>query len=74
MSVLAGVIVFTFSLPLTTVLFPNLIQEMKTVHTRILREADRNDAKISVALSLQTPLIQALQGLIGIVATGLVHP
>jgi hypothetical protein len=71
MSVLAGVFLFAFSLLLTTVLFPNLIQEMRAVQARILREAGRSEAEISAALSLQTPLIQALQGLIGTAVTGL---
>jgi len=71
MSVLAGVFLFAFSLLLTMVLFPNLINEMKTVQTQVLKDAGRSEAEISVALNLQTPLIQALQGLIGTVVTGL---
>lgn len=71
MSVLAGVFLFAFSLLLTTVLFPDLINEMKTVQTQMLKQAGRSEAEISAALSLQTPMIQAILGLIGTVVTGI---
>jgi hypothetical protein len=71
MSVWAGVFLFAFSLLLTTVLFPNLITEMKTVQTQMLKQAGRSEAEISAGLALQTPLVQALMGLIGTVITGI---
>lgn len=72
MSIVAGVFLFFFSLLLTTLLFPNLMNEMKEVQMQMLREAGKTDTEISVALSLQTPLIQALMGVAGTLATGIV--
>lgn len=71
MSAIAGVFLFAFSLLLTTVLFPNLISEMKTVQTQILKEAGQTEAEISASLRLQTPLIQAILGLVGTMVTGI---
>jgi len=71
MSALAGVFLFAFSLLLTTVLFPDLINEMKSVRSQMLKQAGRSEAEISAALSLQTPMIQAIMGLIGTVVTGI---
>jgi hypothetical protein len=71
MSGIAGAFLFVFSLLLTTVLFPNLIGEMRVVQSGILREAGRTEAEISASLRLQTPLIQAFMGLAGTVVTGI---
>jgi hypothetical protein len=71
MSGIAGVFLFLFSLVLTMVFFPNLINEMKTVQAQILKDAGRTEAEISAALSLQTPLIQALMGAVGTLVTGI---
>ncbi len=71
MSVVAGMFLFVFSLLLTMVFFPDLISQMKIVQSQVLKQAGRTDAEISAALSLQTPMIQAVQGLIGTVLTGL---
>ncbi len=69
-SAVAGVFLLAFSLLITTVLFPNLIGEMKSVQTRILKEAGRTEAEISASMRLQTPLIQAVMGLAGTLVTG----
>ncbi len=70
-SVLAGIFLFGFSLLLTTVMFPDLMAEMKFVQTQMLRQSGRTEIEIAAAMRLQTPLIQALQGFIGTVLTGL---
>jgi hypothetical protein len=71
MSAVAGVFLFAFSLLLTTVLFPDLISEMRAAQAEVLREAGRTEAEISTRLRFQTPLIQAAMGLAGTVITGI---
>jgi hypothetical protein len=71
MSIVAGVFLFLFSLFLTTLLFPNLMNEMKEVQGQMLRETGSTDAEISARLRLQTPLIQALMGVAGTLVTGI---
>ncbi len=70
MSVIAGAFLFAFSLLLTTVLFPDLIDRMKAVQMQSLKNAGRSEVEISQRLALQTPLIQALMGFAGTVLTG----
>lgn len=69
-SVIAGFLLFLYSLLLMTVLFPNLIGEIKAMQSQALKAAGRSEAEISTALALQTPMVQALQGFIGTVVTG----
>jgi hypothetical protein len=69
-SLIAGGFLFAFSLLLTVVLFPSIMGEMRTMQAQLLRDAGRTEAEVSAALALQTPLIQAGQGLIGTVVTG----
>ena len=69
-SMIAGAFLFVFSLILTTVLFPGVMAEMKAMQAQLLRDAGRTEAEVSAALALQTPLIQAVLGLIGTVVTG----
>ena len=66
----AGAFLFLFSLMLTTVLFPGIVEEMRAMQAQLLRDAGHTEAEVSAALALQTPLIQAVQGLIGTVVTG----
>jgi hypothetical protein len=69
-SLVAGVFLFAYSLILTTVLFPNLIAQMKSLQTQELQNAGRSREQIEAMLALQTPLIQAAQGFLGTVVTG----
>jgi len=69
-SLIAGGFLFAFSLLLTVVFFPGILGEMKAMQAQLLRDAGRTEAEVSAALALQTPLIQAVQGLIGTVVTG----
>lgn len=70
-SLIAGGFLFIFSLLLTVVLFPGILPQMRAMQAQLLRDAGRTEAEISAALALQTPMIQAVQGLIGTVVTGI---
>jgi hypothetical protein len=69
-SIIAGILLFLYSLLVTTVLFPNLIGEMKAMATQSLEAAGQTKEQITAALTLNTPLNQATQGLLGTVITG----
>ena len=76
MSVIAGVILFFSSLLFTVVVFPDYFKEIRGVHEQMLRAAGTPDDQVSAALKTasesQTPVIQAVSGLVGTVMTGLV--
>ena len=72
MSVVAGIFLFLFSLLLMNILFPNILSEVTAMQVGALQKAGRSEAEISAFAALQTPLIQAAQGFIGTVITGLV--
>lgn len=69
-SLVAGIFLFAYSLILMTVLFPNLIGEIKTMQAEALKKAGTNDAQISAAMALQTPMVQSIMGFLGTVVTG----
>lgn len=69
-SAIAAVIIFAYALVLMTVLFPNLIGEIKAMQTTALKAAGRTEAEIGIAMALQTPLSQAIQGAVGTIVTG----
>ena len=69
-SLVAGVFLFAFSLLLTTVLFPDLVLKMKSMQEHVLQQAGQSAEQMEAVLALQTPLIQAAQGLLGTVVTG----
>ena len=69
-SAIAAILIFAYALVLMTVLFPNLIGEMKAMQTTILKTAGQTEAEIGIAMALQTPVIQAFQGALGTVVTG----
>jgi hypothetical protein len=71
MSLLAGILLFLFSFLMTTTLFPNLLREVTAMQVGTLKQAGRSEAEIAAFASLQTPLIHAVQGLLGTVVTGL---
>ena len=76
MSLVAGIILFGFSLMFTMVLFPQYFNELRTLQIDMLKQAGNADAEISAAIQAtagtQTPLVQALSGVLGTTATGFV--
>lgn len=76
MAAVAAVIVFCGSFLFTSVVFPEYFGEMQAMQAEMLRAAGKTDAEIATAIdmakALQTPLVNALSGAIGTVATGLV--
>jgi hypothetical protein len=71
MSVVAGIFLFLFSWLLMNRLFPNLLGEVTAMQVGNLKAAGRSESEISAFVALQTPLINAIQGFIGTVLTGL---
>ncbi|MFH0989654.1 MAG: DUF4199 domain-containing protein [bacterium] len=76
MSVYAGVTLFFVSLLFTGVLFPNYFEELRAMHTQLLRSAGKSDADIALELqtmaAMQTPFINAISGTLGTIFTGLI--
>ncbi len=75
MSLAAGIILFGISLLYTLVLYPHYFEEIRAAHAELLRSQGKSEADIAQVLqatsATQTPLLQALSGLIGTVVTGL---
>jgi hypothetical protein len=69
-SIIAGIFLFLYTLLAITVLFPNLISEMRAMATQALEAAGQTKDQIAAALALQAPLNQAIQGFLGTVITG----
>ena len=69
-SVVAAIFIFLYSLLLMLVLFPGLIDQMKAMRAQTLSDAGVTEQQIAAALALQTPAIQAFQGFLGTVVTG----
>ena len=69
-SVVAAIFIVLFSLLLMLVLFPGLIDQMKAMRGQALRDAGATEQEIAAALALQRPAIQAFQGFLGTVVTG----
>lgn len=76
MSTIAGVILFGSSLLFTVVVFPHYFEELRAVHAQMLQAAKLPEAEVKAQLEAaaasQTPLIQAVSGMIGTVMTGFV--
>jgi hypothetical protein len=75
-SLVAGAIIVCGSLIFTTVAYPDYFKEMQAMQAGILKaqglsEADIQ-AQLAAAAATQTPLMNALSGVIGTVATGVV--
>jgi hypothetical protein len=75
-SALGGIIIFFASLLFTTVAFPRYFQEIRALQESLLRQAGKSEPEIRSLLELAsrdaTPVGQALAGLIGTLATGLI--
>lgn len=76
MSVIAGAILFCSSLLFTVVVFPHYFEDLRAMHGELLRSAGTPEAdvkaQVEAAAASETPLMQAVSGLIGTVMTGLV--
>jgi hypothetical protein len=76
MAVVAAVIIFAGSLAFTTLAFPSYFEDLRAAHAEMLRGQGRTQAEIDAAVQAasvgQTPLANALAGVVGTVATGLV--
>lgn len=76
MSVVAAVIIAAGSLVFTTVLFPDYFQRLRSAHEQVLRGEGRSQAEIEQAIAAaetaETPASNALGGVIGTIATGVV--
>lgn len=72
----ASVIIFAGSMLFTSVLFPNYFDEMRVLQAAQLKAAGMPEDQIRAALDaarpLQTPLVNALSGVVGTMLTGLV--
>jgi hypothetical protein len=76
MAVVAAAIIFGGSLLFTTVAFPTYFQDVRAAQEEMLRAAGKTPAEIEAAVRAasagQTPLANALAGVVGTVVTGLV--
>lgn len=76
LSLVGAVIIFFGSLLFTTVAFPHYFEELRAAHTEILRGSGVAETEITRTVaaeaSMQTPFIQAIMGVTGTIATGLV--
>ncbi len=76
LSVVGAVIIFFGSLLFTTVVFPHYFQDLRAIHTEILRQGGMAEEEISRAVDagavMQTPVMQAISGVAGTLVTGLV--
>lgn len=76
LSAVGAVIIFFGSYLFTSVVFPNYFEELRTVQTEMLRSAGQSEEEItrvvSAGAAMQTPFMQAISGVMGTIATGLV--
>ena len=74
LSLVASAIIFAGSLAFTTVAYPNYFTEIQAVQAEMLKSAGMSEAEIktqlAAAAAMQTPLMNALTGVIGTVVTG----
>lgn len=75
-AVLGSVIIFFLSILSTTVLFPNYFSDLQTMQEQMLRQQGRSETEIKAAIDAArvtgTPLVSAIMGVFGTVATGFV--
>ena len=74
LSVVASVIIFAGSLLFTTVVFPGYFNDIRAAQAEMLKSSGMAEAQIQTTLAasaaMQTPLMNALSGVIGTVVTG----
>jgi len=75
-SLIASAVLFCSSLVFTTVAFPQYFEEMNAMQVKALQAQGLSEAaiqsQIAAAAAMQTPLMNALSGVIGTVVTALV--
>jgi len=75
MAIIASVVIFCGSSLFTTVLFPSYFEDLQRVGREVMRQQGLADAEIAQRLEAmapwQTSVMNALQGVIGTVVTGL---
>jgi hypothetical protein len=75
-SLVASAIIVCSSLVFTTIAFPDYFRELEAVQKGMLKAQGLPDADIEAQLvasaAMQTPLVNALMGLVGTVVTGLI--
>jgi len=75
-SVVAAALIFCGSMLFTSVVFPHYFEELRTIQAGMLtakgQTADQIAAVQALAAPFQTPLINALSGVVGTVVTGFV--
>jgi hypothetical protein len=76
MSFNGGLLLFIFSILFTTIFFPNYFNDLRLMQEQILKEAGNSESEIKtqveLASQMQTPIWQALFGLLGTVFTGFI--
>ena len=76
LSVVASVIIFAGSLLFTTVAFPGYFNDIRAAQAEMLKSSGMAEAQIQTTLAasaaMQTPLMNALSGVIGTVVTGVI--
>lgn len=76
MAAIGAILIFGGSLLFTTVFFPNYFSELRTMQEQLLRQQGLADAEIRAQVAagqqFQTPLWNALFGVIGTIVTGAV--
>ena len=76
LSLVAGAIVFAGSLLFTTVAFPSDFGDLQAAQTEMLKAAGMTEAdiktQVAASAAMQTPLMNALSGVIGTVVTGVI--
>ncbi len=76
LSLVASAIIFAGSLLFTTVAFPTYFTDLQAAQAELLKAAGMSEAEIqsqvSASAALQTPLMNALSGVLGTVVTGVV--
>lgn len=76
LSVVASAIIFAGSLVFTTIVFPDYFSDIQAVQTGMLKSSGMPEAQIQSTLAasaaMQTPVMNALSGVIGTVVTGVI--
>ena len=76
LSLVASVIIFAGSLLFTTVAFPTYFTDLQTAQAEMLKAAglpeDQIRSQVAASAAMQTPLMNAISGVIGTVVTGLI--
>jgi hypothetical protein len=74
LALVASVIIFAGSLLFTTVAYPSYFSDIQAVQAEMLKSAGMSEAEVktqvAAAAAMQTPLMNALTGVIGTVVTG----